>query len=53
VKISGASRSRALLLWVAPRVFVGAQVGVGVLDRSDVNVGISIGVAARPFGRMR
>jgi hypothetical protein len=41
------------MLWVAPHVYLGAQAGVGVLDRSDVNVGLSIGLSSRPYGRTR
>lgn len=37
-------------LWVSPHVFVAAQAGIGVLDRSDVNVGLSIGLASHVFG---
>jgi hypothetical protein len=38
------------LLWVAPNVFLGAQAGVGVFDRSDVNVGLTLGFASHPYG---
>jgi hypothetical protein len=41
------------VLWVAPHVFVAAQAGVGVLDRDDKSIGVSIGVTSRPFARMR
>jgi hypothetical protein len=41
------------VLWVAPHVFVAAQAGVGVLERSDVNVGLSIGLSSRAFGQTR
>lgn len=40
-------------LWVAPHVYLAAQVGTSVLDRSDVNVGLSIGIASRAFGALR
>jgi hypothetical protein len=32
---------------------VAAQAGVGVLDRDDKSLGVSIGVTSRPFARMR
>ena len=41
------------VLWVAPHVFLAAQGGVGVLDRNDVNVGLSIGLSSRPYGQTR
>jgi hypothetical protein len=31
-------------------VFLAAQTGVNVLDRDDVNVGLSIGFASHAFG---
>lgn len=37
-------------LWLSPHVFLAAQAGVGVFDQSDVNVGLSIGLAAHAFG---
>ena len=37
-------------LWVSPHVFLAAQTGVNVLDRDDVNVGLSIGFASHAFG---
>jgi hypothetical protein len=37
-------------LWVSPHVFLAAQAGTNVFDRSDFNVGISIGLASRAFG---
>ncbi|HTL35298.1 MAG TPA: hypothetical protein VL326_19350 [Kofleriaceae bacterium] len=41
------------LLYVTPHVYLAAQAGVGVLDRSDVNVGLSIGLTSRPRGQAR
>ena len=46
------ARLRAAL-WVSPHVFMAAQAGVGVFDRSDVNIGLSIGLSSRPFARPR
>jgi hypothetical protein len=40
-------------LWIAPHVYLAAQVGTSVLDRSDVNLGFSIGIASRAYGAMR
>ncbi len=37
-------------VWVSPHVFLAAQTGVNVLDRDDVNVGLSIGFASHAFG---
>jgi hypothetical protein len=37
-------------LWVSPHVFVAAQAGVGVFDRDDVNIGVSLGFASHAFG---
>jgi hypothetical protein len=41
------------IVWVSPHVYLAAQAGVGVLERSDVNVGLSIGLSSRPFGNAR
>lgn len=41
------------MLWIAPHVFVAAQAGVGMIERSDVNIGLSIGLSSRPFGQTR
>lgn len=41
------------MLWVAPHVFVAAQAGTGLLERSDVNVGLSIGLSSRAYGQTR
>lgn len=41
------------LLWVAPHVFIAAQAGTGMLERSDVNVGFSIGLSSRAYGQTR
>jgi hypothetical protein len=46
------ARMRAAL-WVAPHVFIAAQAGTSLLDRSDVNVGLSIGLASRAYGAAR
>lgn len=40
-------------LWVAPHVYLAAQAGANVFDRSDVNFGLSIGLSARPYGATR
>jgi hypothetical protein len=40
-------------LWLSPHVFLAAQGGVGVLDQSDVTVGLSIGLASHAFGAAR
>ncbi len=40
-------------VWVTPHVFVAAQAGANVFDRSDINVGLSIGLASRAFGATR
>jgi hypothetical protein len=37
-------------LWVSPHVFLAAQAGVGILDRSDVNIGLSFGLSSHAFG---
>lgn len=42
------TRLRAAV-WVHPHVFLGAQVGVGVLDRTDRNIGFSLGIASRSY----
>lgn len=54
VSASGVVEARLRgMLWVAPHVFVAAQAGVGVFERSDVNIGLSIGLSSRPFGQTR
>ncbi|NVB82577.1 MAG: hypothetical protein HOV81_29625 [Kofleriaceae bacterium] len=40
-------------VWVTPHVFLAAQAGTNVFDRSDINVGLSIGLASRAFGAAR
>ena len=44
------TRLRAAV-WVHPHVFLGAQVGVGVLDHTDRNIGFSLGIASRSYAR--
>lgn len=46
------ARLRAMV-WVSPHVYLGAQVGTSVLDRSDMNIGLSIGLASHAFGSAR
>jgi len=41
------------ILWVSPHVYVAAQAGTSVLDRSDINVGLSIGLASHDYGSAR
>jgi hypothetical protein len=54
VSASGVVEARLRgMLWVAPHVFVAAQTGVGLIERSDVNIGISIGLSSRPYGQTR
>jgi hypothetical protein len=40
-------------LWVTQHVFLAAQAGAGVLDRGDLNVGLSLGIASRAYGARR
>jgi hypothetical protein len=41
------------VLWVSPHVYLAAQAGTSVLDRSDVNIGLSIGLASHDYGSAR
>lgn len=41
------------IVWVSPHVYLAAQAGTSVLDRSDVNVGLSIGLASHDYGSAR
>jgi hypothetical protein len=53
-RVSGLVEARVrAALWVAPHVFIAAQAGSSLLDRSDVNVGLSIGLASRAYGAQR
>ncbi len=54
VSASGVVEARLRgMLWVSPHVFVAAQAGVGLMERSDVNIGLSIGLSSRAFGQTR
>lgn len=41
------------ILWVSPHVYLAAQAGTSVLDRSDVNVGLAFGLSSHDFGSAR
>jgi hypothetical protein len=41
------------IVWVSPHVYLAAQAGTSVLDRSDVNVGLLIGLASHDYGSAR
>lgn len=54
VSASGVVEARLRgMLWVSPHVFVAAQTGVGLFERSDVNIGLSIGLSSRAYGQTR
>jgi hypothetical protein len=36
-------------VWVHPHVYLGAQVGVGVLDHEEKSLGFTLGIASRSF----